>query len=462
MNPPSPRPAADLLTAPSTPVLDRRGFIRGGAALGGALAGAAALGSPVPAAAALSGESASSLPLVTPLVAQKVRENFGYCAHPCFQSTAYRHIDQWMEQLARMGVRYFRGLYVGEGNAATMTAVRAARRHNIQWLMTVTPEVGATLATTRARVAHIARYAADVCKGIEGQNEPQHARSAGEVIPADWARIAVAHQKVIWRTVRRNPSLAHVTVVGPSLHDVMAARSYSGSGGVGGPRHYHQLASAGIKQYQDVAGLHRYPADDEPVSGLAQRLALVHSAYGKGYPMWMTEWGYHNALSTSAGHKPVSAAAAAVYVPRAILQYARLGYPLTRYELLDDPDGGAKDNHQSNFGAIRVGATAGAAPSSAWSQKPEAGAVRAMLTALKDDGPAFRPKPVSVRVSGRDVDYVVTAKRDGTARVWMWRELPVWNEGRTIAVDSVPVTVTDRRGTRTISVGAGVRSIALR
>lgn len=455
----SPRDTSNVPVLPTDRSLDRRSLLRGGVFLGGSLAGSALLGSAHPAFGAKRRLAATTLPLVTPLSAKGVRANFGYCAHPAFQQSSYQHIEEWMARLADMGVAYFRGLYVGEGNEATARAVAAARLHGIKWLMTVTPEVGASLETTRARVNHIAKHAADVCKGIEGMNEPQHARGDGEVIPENWAAICVSFQRVIWETVKANPSLSHVKVVGPSLHDVMAAKSYTDLNPFGGARHYHQLAAAGIKQYQHYAGMHRYPADDLPLTGMTQRLGLVHSAYGDtNYPVWFTEWGYQNALATTGGHKPVDELTAALYAPRAILQFARLGYPLTRYELLDDPDAGAKDDQQSNFGAFRVTSTT----STDWQEKPEVGSVRTMLNALEDPGPEYTPEAVGLKVTGQDIDFVVTAKRDGTATVWMWRELPVWNDLATINVDRVLVTVVDRAGTRTIEVGAAVRKLVLR
>src|SRR5919202_760494 len=68
-----------------------------------------------------------------------------------------------------------------------------------------------------AVLAHIRDNAADVCIGIEGMNEPNNNRD-GSPLPADWAVKAVAYQKAIADFVAAPPSMAHVRVVGPSLH----------------------------------------------------------------------------------------------------------------------------------------------------------------------------------------------------------------------------------------------------
>jgi hypothetical protein len=245
--------------------VSRRTVLRGGAVGFGAVALSGSLGVGL---ARSQPAQAATLPVVVPLSSMAVHDNFGYAAHPDFQKSVYKYIDAWASRLASMGVTYFRGLYCGAGHAPTAAAIAACRKYGLKWVMLVTEEVGSTVDKTRARVQHIADFASDVCKAIEGMNEPNEARSASEIIPDNWAEIAVQHQAAIWETSRKPGSkIASVPIIGPSLHDVAAWNSYTKpQPTVGGPKHYHQLAAAGITKYQTHVGLHRYPAYDPRVT----------------------------------------------------------------------------------------------------------------------------------------------------------------------------------------------------
>lgn len=195
---------------------------------------------------------------------------------------------------------------------------------------------------------------------------------------------------------------------------------------------------------------------------LDERLGYVYAAYGQGYPVWVTETGYHNAMSTQHGHNPTTEWVAGTYGPRAILQFAMRGIPMIRYQLLDFPEAGAKTDPEDNFGLYR----ANSLDPSSWRAKSEATRVQALLEALRDPGPVYTPRATSLSVRSRatDVAHVVTAKRDGSATVWLWRDSSVWNpvQRELLAVPPATVTVTDRRGSRDVRVDAQVTSVPLR
>ena len=413
--------------------------------------------------------AAAAPPLVDTVSAQRVHDAYGVSAHPEWQGgSTYNNVDAWVQRLDSLGVPYFRGRYKA-GTTGTAEAIAASRKYGVKWLVSVVPEAGRsptnqTPAETRAIVQQIGRTAADVVYGFEGLNEPNHNRGGGTV-PSTWAQIATAHQRAIWETAKSIPGLSRVPIVGPSLQTVAAEDSYDPAvaAPIGGPRHFHQLKAAGILAYQNWAGLHSYPDGRTPARGLDNRLRLIDSAYGADYPVWITEWGYHNALATTAGHDPVPEGVSATYGSRALLAMTtgERRTRLVRYEALDDVDPGVKDHHEANFGLWRVGSN----DPSTWRPKKEADVMRGILTALHDPGPAYTPGPVNLSVSGpSDLRYVVTRKRTGAATLWVWRSLGVWDAAsRTaITVPTASVTVTDAAGSRTVQVGPRVTRLALR
>jgi hypothetical protein len=266
---------------------------------------------------------------------------------------------------------------------------------------------------------------------------------------------------VLWQSAKAQPALAKVPVIGPSVQEPNADASYRTTTAPGGPRHYHQLVDAGIRSYQDYAGTHSYAGGGVPTHGLQHRLDLMRSAYGASYPVWIDEAGYHNALATTGGHRPASEAAAATYAPRLLLEFAgQRGLRVARFETLDDVDLGTKDQQESNFGLWRVGSSDPAT----WVEKPEVAAMRQLLAQLDDPGTAYAPGPVYYGLTGPgDMEHLVTRKRDGSATLWLWRDVSVWNPTtRTpISVPALPVTVADAAGSRTVQVAADVISVPL-
>jgi hypothetical protein len=424
------------------------GFSRRGLLIGGA-AGAFSIAVPRYAnARPLSRGLASQLPFVKPLSAQAVHNAFGVCAHPTFRVSGYQYTTEWMAALAQTGASYFRGAY-DEKNPGTMLAATAARKHGIKWGMLVSPEDW-TLSDEGliARIRHIGNNAADVCRFVEGVNEPNHERDGGAP-PSDWVARTVAKQKVIWRAVKGDPRLAHVKVVGPSLHAVAATES-----------DYAALGAAGIARFMDYSGMHRYPGGHYPDQLLDERLAWINR-YWSGRPTWITETGYTNALATVRGHRPVPESVAALYGPSAVLEAADRGCNVIWYELLDDPDSGAKDVIESNFGMFAT--TTGTGP--LWRPKPIATAMGSFLGWLDDPGPTFNPPEIRLKVTSTaaDVRTTVVAKRSGGVAIYLRRATDCWdvNAQTPISVTKAQVTLTTLEGSRTIAVDHVVKKIPL-
>ena len=388
---------------------------------------------------------------VLPLWSEQAYRSFGVVAHPTFQDTTYGYADAWLDALADIDVRYFRGLYA-DHLPLVQSVVTGARDRGLQWGMPVCNDVRTPPEEVVRRIADIARNAADLCLFIEGVNEPNHDRSGGGVAP-DWAQRTVALQRTIFQAVRSHPELDHVTVVGPALQAVVATDA-----------DYDRLASLGLGEVIDAASLHSYPGGRYPSQGLDARLAPLLELFPDA-DVWLTETGYTNAVDRRAdggGPTPVPEDVAATYAPSVLLEAVDRGLRVAWYEALDDPDPGAKDVAESRFGLVSVGG--GGGPST-WRPKPAAVALTDFLAQLRDPGPRYRPEAVRLAVTAPvdDVRWTALGKRDGSTWLHLRRAADVWEPAtaRPIRVQEVPVTVATPTGRRTVSVGAEVVSLSL-
>jgi hypothetical protein len=376
-----------------------------------------------------------------------VWRGFGVCAYPHFGNSSYRFTEQWVSALARMGVHFFRGMYV-EALGANTNTIRAARAHGLKWGMGVCPEDW-TVSDRElvARIKHIAANAADVCLYIEGVNEPNNDRSGGRP-PADWVQRSMAKQRIIWNTVKGDRRLSHVKVLGPSLHAVDADTAA-----------YAALGKAGLGNYMDFGATHCYPAGRYPDWLMDEKLSVMRRYWGK--PAWITETGYTNALASNGGHIPVPEDVSAAYAPSALLEAVDHGCNVSWFELLDKIDPGAKNIQENNLGLYAMRSEE--APP--WRPKPVVGVLTAFLHRLKDDGPVFDPPRIRLKVASntRDVQTTVTAKRNGSVTLYIRRKVNCWDPlgQRRIAVKKVPVTITSARGRKTVYVDHKVLAVTL-
>ena len=383
-----------------------------------------------------------ALPEVQPMPSKRLATGYGVCAHPNFNKATYRHTAAWMERLASMNASYFRGMYAPNLPSVRL-ATSEARKHGLGWLATVTPEdLQQSKSELLTRLRHLRDNAADVVIAIEGVNE-SNSMSDGSRPSVDWAKRTVAVQKSIWDFVKATPALNHVKVVGPSLHaTVDTAR-----------RDHLQLGSLGLQRYFDCAGLHRYFGGRYPNYHIDKRLRWIREAYGH-VPTWVTETGYTNSVDNLTEHKPVPERVSAAYGPLSLLEFAVRGCRSTRYELLDDPDDGAKNEVESNLGLWR---TRGRKPST-WTEKPEVRVMRKFLASVKDPGPSYTPRPIRLKVTGPDeIRSLAVAKRNGNAAVLLWQARAIFDpiNRRRIDVAPVNVRVKTAQSSTTVRVPAG-------
>ena len=143
----------------------------------------------------------------------------------------------------------------------------------------------------------------------------------------------VAVQKTIYQTVRADPRLDHVVVLGPAAHAIVLDNHHG--------RDYVDLVNAGITPYQDAQAVHSYAAASNITTKLHARLDYVYAAFGDNYPVQLTETGWTTGGTT--GTPQNTEADAATYAAQAVLIMAGLRIPTMRYETLDDsPMGGER------------------------------------------------------------------------------------------------------------------------
>ena len=421
-----PNPTPDATPARAQLAYTRRSALAAGVAAAG-IAGTGLV--PGPAAAGQARSMAAALPLVRPMSAQRVQQNWGICDHPDF-TAGYQNRAAVLDRIAGMRIACIRGMFTHDSRGdATAARLRA---NDMGWVMMVYPtEHGMTTAKLVARIRYIGDHAADLCRAIEGPNEWNNSRSGGTPMTA---AETVAVQKTIYQTVRADPRLDHVKVLGPSAH-VLVLDRHNGSD-------YLDLVRAGIAPYQDGQAVHSYPIAKEVTNKLAGRLDYVYAAFGDNYPVQVTETGWTTGGTT--GTPQNTEADAASYAAQAVLVMAGLKIPTMRYETLDDSPLGGRDG----FGLWSCTSTT---DTSKWRAKPEVSSVGNLLRALFDPGPAYVPAPVQLRIVGA-VESAVTGKRDRTATAWLW----------TNADSPVQASVTDSQGTRTFRVTKNLTRVPLR
>lgn len=240
----------------------------------------------------------------------------------------------------------------------------------------------------------------------------------------NWLSQCIAYQKSLYSWVKSDPQIAQYPVLGPAL---VSASSYPEVGN--------------ISSYLDYGNVHTYTAN-----------------YNPGTPGWGSVGPYGvygsiaydlNLIQVTSGTKPVIATEAGFgtlpatgttidyhtdlrYIPRVFFDQFNAGIKRTyTYELLDD--GGTPA--WNNFGLI----------TSTFTPKPAYTALKGLIGALADPGPAFTPAPLTYQITGDTnmVQHTLMGKRNGSYVIALWIETPGWNTstGGDITVPNQTITV---------------------
>jgi len=363
-----------------------------------------------------------------PVDARAFVDTIGVNTHLWYGDTPYVDYAMVKRRLMELGVRHIRDGLDPAGTSTFSDRVNDLGAAGIKsTLIACRVEPPGTPWATYAQEARTrVRSALDA---LEGVNEPDLV-AAGQ---ADWAGRARACQGDIYQQAR-DPAIGRplaAPVLGPSLQ---AGNTLIGD----------------ISDRADGAAIHPYPGGTPP-SGPYHRPVSSHMAEVRRYqfggapvPVVATETGYHDALNTTSAHPPVSQRAAAIYVPRLLLEYRRAGVRRTfLYELVDERPDPALGDVEANFGLFEFD----------WSYKPSAIALKNMIGLLDSPGSASR-RPLRYSLAGiADPDGAGTGgavkdlllqRSDGSYWLALWQDSKVWDENarRDIANPATPVRVS--------------------
>jgi hypothetical protein len=233
-----------------------------------------------------------------------------------------------------------------------------------------------------------------------------------------WVQHAREYQQKLYASVKGDPALAGLQVLGPA---------------VGWPATADQLGD--ISAWLDRGNFHPYPGGNPPYHNLDEE-RLHAAAASSSKPLVATEIGYHSDLATTGGHLPASERAIAIYMPRLVLEGFRGGVERSYIYQLADPWTDANrpagvSREENSFGLLR----------SDLSRKPSFLALRNLMR-VTDAGPAPVASPDGVRLAlegaGADVRQLLLRSADGSYALVLWRSVSVWDPASRVDLYPAP------------------------
>lgn len=351
---------------------------------------------------------------ITPLQAESadsVVDAYGVGIHLNFLDTPYQDADAVARALTDLGVRHVRDdLYLDAPRQYRNIATVAAKGIGFDLIMG-RPGSGADPADYVRTVAN--ELPAGAVESLEGANE-------WDLFGGDnWVPEVRAWQQGLYTAATANDATADLPVLSPAL-----AFKWN----------YADLGD--VSSMADLANAHMYPGGYQPSNEIGAMTRAVRQSMPT-QPLITTEAGYHNALNSSANHRPVPEDVAGVYMPRLLLEHVARGERrMYNYELIDsfdDPDG---TNAEAHFGLLRHDLT----------PKPAYTAMQNLLALLADPGPTFAPDALAVTADGlpSDARYLLTEQRDGRFVLLLWRDVRIWDPDQQQPIPVTPDDVTVR------------------
>jgi PA14 domain len=290
-----------------------------------------------------------------------------------------------------------------------------------------------TLSTQK--IAQLQGYMQHSLGQFEGINEPTDAWN-----PSDVSN----YQRALYESTRNNPSTASVEVCGPSI--------LSGWQAIGD-----------LSPYQDYGNIHTYtsgfPKENSGYGadgyGSLERNVRDNRISSGSDPMQATECGYHYAMDSTFGFKPVPESVSAVYIPRLFAFYYTQGIKRAlTYELLDE--GTSTTNPEDRFGLLRRD----------YSPKPAYTALQRMISLLNDPGPAFSPASLAYQLQGTltDIFQLLLQRRNGEFYLLLWQGVSVYDvntrQHLSVAPRSLTLNLGQSRAVNVYEPNSGTSAIA--
>lgn len=321
---------------------------------------------------------------------QRLVDSVGVNTHLHYSDTAYvRHWDRLRDILVHSGIRHVR-----DGLIDTTWQPYYAHLNELG-----AAGIGVTLVTQWDQRPELLRSYPSRVRKIDAYEGPNETDLSGA---GDWSARLRSFQHTLWETVKTLPSA--LPVIGPSL---TSAKAYASVGD--------------LSDLEDFGNMHDYPGGRNPETPGWGIRSLFGGAYGSvPYNQTIagkasskrrvvaTETGYF----TDPGEKQgIPENIAGRYVPRLLLEHFRRGVPRTfLYELVDE---GGQPGKEGHFGLLGEDLR----------EKPSFVALRSLLTAMADPGPAFTPGAVDidVRSGPKDLRWIAFEKRTHGVIIALWR-----------------------------------------
>ncbi|WP_145139461.1 hypothetical protein [Roseomonas gilardii] len=339
------------------------------------------------------------------MAADSLVDSIGVNIH-CWPGNSYIEGDRW-EKVILPALRDLRIRHARDGiglDRGVLTRLRQVAQAGIRLTLLSGPEATSSVELSRA----LDEVGRENIAMLEGVNEPDGWWGGR---PGHTPEMAIDHQRIL--------------------------------SGIGRARDIPVIASALIQAgnrarfarqapYAQYGNVHPYPAGRMPETGgwgdngygslRWARDLLVTPLLGAKAPFVATEVGYHNAITQKARstnpHSGCPESVSAAYEPRLFLYYRRFGVARSfKYELFDQ--GTDKDDPEQNFGWLRHDG----------SRKPGFHAMRNLIAAFSDPGPAFAPARLPVNLSGETegLETALFQKRDGSFLLALWLAKSLWD-----------------------------------
>ena len=324
--------------------------------------------------------------------ARDFHDSIGMNVHVSYFSTAYGNFTKVRERLNELGVKHLR-----DGACATCTLQQDRQRLLADDGMKFTfimANPGSNVGSLGDLVSTVETRFPDAVAGLESVNEPD---MLGLL---DWVSLTRTHQQDVAARVAASPVLRGTPVLAPAVVKAV-----------------NRTLLGDLTGSADLANLHPYPGGRPAAENLPSALADA-AVNVPGKPAWATENGYHNALATTAGHKPTSEKAAARYIPELFLESFRLGVPRTfLYELVDErPEPTLTDPEQA-FGLLR----------NDFSAKPAFDSLRNTIDLVEGANAGTGSLRIKVDGASSGVRALLLRKTDKQYVVALWPTSPIWD-----------------------------------
>lgn len=343
-------------------------------------------------------------------------DSIGVNTHLTYFDTSYRDYGQVLAALQNLGVRHLRdGIEPGSPPQRDFLARLGSLGFRLQLILgrPVPDRLGEYLGAVSDPSLLPAVQA------VEGPNEYD---LSGD---PDWAARLRGYQQRLFERVRSDPRLDGMRVIGPSLSQVASRESFGS-----------------VARFLDAGNIHPYAGGDPTSLGhLAYETSLAARQSGSK-PIQATELGYHNAVATAATHLPASEQAAAVYLPRALLDHFAFGIERSFvYELVDQRPDPGRSQHEVSLGLLRTDFT----------RKPVFAALRNLLRVLQPaasgGGRAVPTRPLRFRGGGPELRRVLL-RRGSDVFLAVWRDVRVWDRFKRVPLAAESRRLTVRLGPR--------------